>query len=102
MDYIKLLSSKYNLILSWSRHGVTVLESDELYIQLIEPHHGTDFQYCLRAEFPETMDRWSVALFEEYFINDGGFKQVLEVLDVFINDKIIFVNEYNKKSFRLE
>jgi len=89
MDYIRLLSSKYNLTLSWSRHGVTVLESNELYIQLIEPHHWTDFQYCLKAEFSEAIERCGTTLFEEYFVSDGGFKQAIEALDLFIKDKII-------------
>ncbi|PIH59129.1 hypothetical protein [Paenibacillus sp. LK1] len=102
MDYIKLLSSKYNLILSWSRYGVTVLEGDELHIQLIEPHHRTDFQYCMRAEFPETFDRWGVALFEEEFLNDGGFLQAIEALDTFISDKINIVKEKLSKGARLE
>lgn len=89
MDYLKILSLKYDMIEDWSRHGVTVLKSHDLYIQLIEPYHRTGFQYCLRADFPETFDRWSGALLEEEFLNDGGFLQVLEVLDAFIKDKII-------------
>ncbi|MFE6075717.1 hypothetical protein ACFVQB_14690 [Paenibacillus sp. NPDC057886] len=102
MDYLKILSSKYDMIEEWTRHGVTVLKSSDLYIQLIEPHHGTGFQYCLRAEFPETFDRWSVALLEEEFVNDGGFLQVLAAIDTFIKDKIIITNDVLSKGMRLE
>jgi len=102
MDYIKLLTEKYDLILTWSNYGTAILKGKELYIQLIEPHHGTGFQYCLRADFPETFDRWGVALLEEEFINDGGFLQVLEALDTFLKDKIIIINDVLSKGMRSE
>ncbi|WP_339193959.1 hypothetical protein MKY95_19355 [Paenibacillus sp. FSL P4-0176] len=93
MDYLKILSSKYGLIEECSSHGVTVLKSSNLYIQLIEPYNRTGFQYRLRADFPETFNRWSMALLEEEFLNDGGFLQVLEALDTFIKDKIMIINK---------
>ncbi|MBD8839425.1 hypothetical protein IFU39_16555 [Paenibacillus sp. CFBP 13594] len=102
MDYIKLLSEKYNLVQSWSENGVTVLKGVDLFIQLIEPHHGTGFQYCMKAEFPETFDRWSVALFEEEFVNDGGFLQAIEALTAFKIDKINIINEVISKDMRLK
>lgn len=102
MDYLKILSLKYDMVEDWSRHGVTVLKSSDLYIQLIDPYDRTGFQYCLRADFPETFDRWNSALFEEEFVNDGGFLQVLEALDIFIKDKINIINEVISKDMRLE
>ncbi|WP_124115412.1 hypothetical protein [Paenibacillus xylanexedens] len=102
MDYIKLLSEKHNLVQSWSEYGVTVLKGNELYVQLIEPHQGTGFQYCLRADFPETFDRWSVSMFETEFINDGGFLQALETLNEFIKDKIKHINDYCETNPRLQ
>lgn len=96
MDYIKLLSERYLLNETWSHHGVTILKGEELYLQLIEPHHGTGFLHCMRADFPETFDRWSAAPFEEEFLNDGGFIQVVESLDSFLNNKITYMNE-NKR-----
>ncbi|WP_063563006.1 hypothetical protein [Paenibacillus sp. O199] len=102
MDYLKILSYKYDMAEDWSRNGVTVLKSSDLYIQLIEPYHRTGFQYCLKADFPETFDRWSVTLLEEEFVNDGGFLQVLEALDTFIKDKINIVKEELSKGARLE
>ncbi|MCP1185044.1 hypothetical protein [Paenibacillus sp. 1781tsa1] len=102
MDYLKILSSRFNLREEWTRHGITVLKSSELYIQLIEPNHRTGFQYCLRADFPETFNRWALVLFEEEFLNDGGFLQALEALDTFISDKINIVKEKISKGVRLE
>ncbi|WP_340032551.1 hypothetical protein NSQ20_11850 [Paenibacillus sp. FSL K6-1122] len=102
MDYLKILSFKYDMVEDWSRHGVTVLKSSDLYIQLIEPYHRTDFQYCLRADFPETFDRWGVALLVEEFVNDGGFLQVLEALDTFLKDKIIIIHDFLSKGMSSE
>ena len=46
----------------------------------------------MRADFPETFDRWSVSLFEELFeINE--FDKVVRKLEEFIGDKDNIVKE---------
>jgi len=66
--------------------------NENLLINFIEPHSGTKWKYCLRADFPETFDRWSVALFEEDFKIDE-FEKVVKKLEDFVNDKDNIVKE---------
>lgn len=89
MDYIKLLSEKFKLSLEWTNGGITVLRGENLYLQLIEPNQGSDFQYCVLAELPSKFQGWGRARFENRFLNDGGFLQTVDELIEFSRMKII-------------
>ncbi|WP_145413361.1 hypothetical protein [Paenibacillus xylanexedens] len=86
MDYIKLLSERFKLSHEWTEGGITVLRGDSLYLQITEPNQGTDFHYCILAEFPRNFQGWNKARFEERFLNDGGFLQVTESLNKIFNE----------------
>jgi len=66
--------------------GTYVYNNENLLINFIEPHSDTHWKYCLRADFPETFDRWSVALFEEDYEIDE-FDEVVGKLKEFVSDK---------------
>jgi len=86
------LIQQFNLQLVWEIDGAYVYNNENLLINFIELHSGTDWKYCLRADFPETFDRWSVALFEELFeINE--FDEIVRKLEEFVNDKDDIVKE---------
>ena len=88
------LIQQFNLQLVWEIDGAYVYNNENLLINFIELHSGTDWKYCLRADFPETFDRWSVALFDEDFKIDefgvatktikGGEEELVE----FVADKV--------------
>ena len=60
------LVKQLNLKLNWEMDGVYAFENDDLYVQFINPHEGTDFEYVIRAEFKEDFDRWSNCVYETY------------------------------------
>ena len=60
------LVKQLNLRLNWEMDGVYTFENDDLYVQFINPHEGTDFEYVIRAEFKEDFDRWSNCVYETY------------------------------------
>ena len=60
------LVKQLNLRLNWEMDGVYAFENDDLYVQFINPHEGTDFEYVIRAEFKEDFDRWSNCVYETY------------------------------------
>ena len=60
------LVRQLNLKLNWEMDGVYAFENDDLYVQLINPHEGTNFEYVIRAEFKEDFDRWSNCVYETY------------------------------------
>ena len=63
---MKELVKQLNLTLNWEMDGVYAFENDDLYVQFINPHEGTDFEYVIRAEFKEDFDRWSNCVYETY------------------------------------
>jgi len=86
------LIQQFNLQLVWEIDGAYVYNNENLLVNFIEPHSGTDWKYCLRADFPETFDRWSIALFDELFeINE--FDEIVRKLEEFIGDKNNIVKE---------
>ena len=60
------LVKQLNLRLNWEMDGVYAFENDDLYVQFINPHEGTDFEYVIRAEVKEDFDRWSNCVYETY------------------------------------
>lgn len=60
------LVKQLNLRLNWGIDEVYAFENDDLYVQFINPHEGTDFEYVIRAEFKEDFDRWSNCVYETY------------------------------------
>ena len=60
------LVKQLNLKLNWEMDGVYAFENNDLYVQFINPHEGTDFEYVIRAEFKEDFDRWSNCVYETY------------------------------------
>jgi len=93
MDYLEHLKQLYILSLEWEVDGVSVWSGNGFYINFIQPHSGTDWLYCIRADFPETLDRWSVCLFEESFDTVDSFNSVLVKLNNFIQSKAEIVAE---------
>ena len=84
---IDRIATEYNLELSWSVDDhVFVCSNKDLYIQFIKPHDGNDRKYCLRADFPETFDRWGVCLYEDIF-EESEFENTLKSLDEFVKSK---------------
>ena len=63
---MKELVKQLNLTLNWEMDGVYAFENDDLYVQFINPHEGTDFEYVIRAEYKEDFDRWSNCEYETY------------------------------------
>ena len=63
---MKELVKQLNLTLNWEMDGVYAFENDDLYVQFINPHKGTDFEYVIRAEYKEDFDRWSNCEYETY------------------------------------
>ena len=63
---MKELVKQLNLRLNWEMDGVYTFENDDLYVQFINPHEGTDFEYVIRAEYKEDFDRWSNCEYETY------------------------------------
>ena len=60
------LVKQLNLRLNWEMDGVYAFENDDLYVQFINPHEGTDFEYVIRAEYKEDFDKWSNCVYETY------------------------------------
>ena len=60
------LVKQLNLRLNWEMDGVYAFENDDLYVQFINPHEGTDFEYVIRAEYKEDFDKWINYSYEVY------------------------------------
>ena len=60
------LVKQLNLRLNWEMDGVYAFENDDLYVQFINPHEGTDFEYVIRAEYKEDFDKWGNCSYETY------------------------------------
>ena len=61
------IKNELNCKILWSLDGVFNLENDNLYIQVIYPHSGTEFEYVIRADFKETYCKWSNCFYEATF-----------------------------------
>ena len=86
---MKELVKQLNLRLNWEMDGVYAFENDDLYVQFINPHEGTDFEYVIRAEFKEDFDRWSNCVYETYSTDlEKDLSEIISDLKEMIKEKI--------------
>ena len=82
------LVKQLNLKLNWEMDGVYAFENDDLYVQFINPHEGTDFEYVIRAEYKEDFDRWSNCEYETYSTNlEKDLSEIISDLKEMIKEK---------------
>ena len=82
------LVRQLNLKLNWEMDGVYAFENDDLYVQLINPHEGTNFEYVIRAEFKEDFDRWSNCVYETYSTDlEKDLSEIISDLKEMIKEK---------------
>ena len=82
------LVKQLNLRLNWEMDGVYAFENDDLYVQFINPHEGTDFEYVIRAEFKEDFDRWSNCSYEVYSTDlEKDLSEIISELKEMIKEK---------------
>ena len=85
---MKELVKQLNLTLNWEMDGVYAFENDDLYVQFINPHEGTDFEYVIRAEFKEDFDRWSNCSYEVYSTDlEKDLSEIISELKEMIEEK---------------
>ncbi len=85
---MKELIKQLNLRLNWEMDGVYAFENDDLYVQFINPHEGTDFEYVIRAEFKEDFDRWSNCVYETYSTDlEKDLSEIISDLKEMIKEK---------------
>lgn len=85
-DILSILINRYDLEVSSVVGGSHYLKNEFMYVLLIEPHDYIGYKFLLRADYPETFDRWSVCLFEELF-DAGNLSNVLVELDNFVENR---------------
>ena len=82
------LVKQLNLELNWEMDEVYAFENDDLYVQFINPHEGTDFEYVIRAEFKEDFDRWSNCVYETYSTDlEKDLSEIISDLKEMIKEK---------------
>ena len=82
------LVKQLNLRLNWEMDGVYAFENDDLYVQFINPHEGTDFEYVIRAEYKEDFDRWSNCVYETYSTDlEKDLSEIISDLKEMIEEK---------------
>lgn len=85
---MKELVKQLNLRLNWEMDGVYAFENDDLYVQFINPHEGTDFEYVIRAEYKEDFDRWSNCEYETYSTDlEKDLSEIISNLKEMIKEK---------------
>ena len=85
---MKELVKQLNLTLNWEMDGVYAFENDDLYVQFINPHEGTNFEYVIRAEFKEDFDRWSNCVYETYSTDlEKDLSEIISDLKEMIEEK---------------
>ena len=85
---MKELVKQLNLRLNWEIDEVYAFENDDLYVQFINPHEGTDFEYVIRAEFKEDFDRWSNCVYETYSTDlEKDLSEIISDLKEMIKEK---------------
>ena len=85
---MKELVKQLNLRLNWEMDGVYAFENNDLYVQFINPHEGTDFEYVIRAEFKEDFDRWSNCVYETYSTDlEKDLSEIISELKEMIKEK---------------
>ena len=82
------LVKQLNLRLNWEIDEVYAFENDDLYVQFINPHEGTDFEYVIRAEYKEDFDRWSNCVYETYSTDlEKDLSEIISDLKEMIKEK---------------
>ena len=82
------LVKQLNLKLNWEIDGVYAFENNDLYVQFINPHEGTDFEYVIRAEYKEDFDRWSNCVYETYSTDlEKDLSEIISELKEMIKEK---------------
>ena len=82
------LVKQLNLRLNWEMDGVYAFENDDLYVQFINPHEGTNFEYVIRAEYKEDFDRWSNCEYETYSTDlEKDLSEIISDLKEMIKEK---------------
>ena len=85
---MKELVKQLNLRLNWEMDSVYAFENDDLYVQFINPHEGTDFEYVIRAEYKEDFDRWSNCEYETYSTDlEKDLSEIISDLKEMIKEK---------------
>ena len=85
---MKELVKQLNLRLNWEMDGVYTFENDDLYVQFINPHEGTDFEYVIRAEFKEDFDKWGNCEYETYSTDlEKDLSEIISELKEMIEEK---------------
>ena len=85
---MKELVKQLNLELNWEMDEVYAFENDDLYVQFINPHEGTDFEYVIRAEYKEDFDRWSNCEYETYSTDlEKDLSEIISELKEMIKEK---------------
>lgn len=83
---IDTLMRNFNLGFWEEFEGTHLLSNNILRVLLIEPHKGTYYKFVLRADYPETFERWSVCLYEESF-EASEFNLILEDFCDFVGNR---------------
>ena len=85
---MKELVKQLNLRLNWEMDGVYAFKNNDLYVQFINPHEGTDFEYVIRAEYKEDFDRWSNCEYETYSTDlEKDLSEIISELKEMIEEK---------------
>ena len=85
---MKELVKQLNLRLNWEMDGVYAFENDDLYVQFINPHEGTDFEYVIRAEYKEDFDKWGSCSYEVYSTDlEKDLSEIISELKEMIEEK---------------
>lgn len=92
LDMVNTIKETYNFKDIEEIDGAYYFSNNDFYISLIDPHSGTDYLYCLRADFPQTFDRWSSSLFEELF-DVKDFDTVIHEIHEFYENREEIIKE---------
>ena len=85
---MKELVKQLNLTLNWEMDGVYAFENDDLYVQFINPHEGTNFEYVIRAEYKEDFDKWGNCEYETYSTDlEKDLSEIISELKEMIEEK---------------
>lgn len=74
--FLRKIIKQFNLQLLEIIDGNYYLKNEEMFVCLISPHEGTNYQYMLRADSIKGHDRWANCDFES-FINENTMDEVL-------------------------
>lgn len=78
--------------------GLYVLQTsnEKFLVRIITPHKGNKFNFVIRAEYIECMDKWSNATYSESFKDKNGLLLIIKDLKNMIKHrKKILVKEWD-------